>query len=606
MNNHIFKHKKQCNKKALLNIFFVTTLACVLVPITKADTLGDPQLLNDDDQKATKQKDSKRLGICGKKELLDEVRLNIKTNLMSLKLANLLENGFEPILYGDERQIKRLKSKNMGCNSGNFAENAQCLYDKIKDQNLKTEFGTFAKRLAKANMTFDAEVVNINSCSVRGVTFIFDSGDKITYNYTDIGHTPKAYSNKTLELITFETKGQNASVNSNFVPYAAMLADIDNYYNGKGVMINNALKGGCPNGNYTIPSNSKTKQEKVYSCAGGLYKAGILKEISKQKIKNEEKDNIIVFYYSHSGGALIERKYALSKYVDEQEYEAVGQNTNLYAKAYQKAVSKIKAPTPNKAEKDLEKFKEQALSSFDPSNVAQSVLEKLINDEWQAYIQVQDYNAGKQTKAPDKETLQKAKSYQQKEEKQQKQLADMMKISQEWNNKILAYKQKLEEETKKEYDKMLESYQKPQLDTPEQILAYITKEKIEPIYERISTQNLMIERDDEDSEFYTKCEFVEEACNAKLQTGCRVIGKKCGVIWNDNSPKKGMGEEYQITYKDLIDKSYFKDNVNAELDLLLKQRKEDNATKKVESTPPKPEPAPQEQKIIQPIDILRF
>ena len=188
----------------------------------------------------------------------------------------------------------------------------------------------------------------------------------------------------------------------------------------------------------------------------------------------------------------------------------------------------------------------------------------------------------------------------------------MMKISKEWNDKILDYKQKLEEETKKEYQKMLESYQKPRLDTEEQILAFIKKEKIEPIYESVETEDLKI-IDGED--FYTKCEPIEETCNAKFKTGCKIIGKKCGVVWNNNAPRKGTGDEYKATYKELIDKSHYKEVINAKLDTFTQESKpkeKDASTEEKESKNTKKSkdskdsaPTIQEQ-ILQPIDILRF
>lgn len=105
-------------------------------------------------------------------------------------------------------------------------------------------------------------------------------------------------------------------------------------------------------------------------------------------------------------------------------------------------------------------------------------------------------------------------------------------------------------------------------------------------------------------EFYSKCEPIEETCNAKFQTGCKIIGKKCGVVWNNNSPKKGLGGEYKTKYKELIDKSHFKDEINANLDALNPsntEKKESN----LEPQKAEPTPTPQEQ-ILQPIDILRL
>ena len=590
--------------KKIQNLAF--KLACVGVFTQSALAIENLQTLDENDKKAQESKKSKELGVCGKKSLLDEVRLNIKNNLLNLKMAHLLEKGSTPFpsvdSSGYEATIKRLRSINMGCDSRSYAESAQCLYNKLKDEKLKADFGEFAKRLSKINMTFDAQAMSRDLCSVRGISVVFDGGDKASYDKVDVGYTPRAYNDKSVELISFSTSTQGTNINSKFAPFASIITDIENYYSGRGVMINNSLRGGCPNGNYTTTLNPKDKLSQVYSCAGGLFRSGITKEISKEKLKNkEEKDNIVIAHYQSSGGALIVRKYAITKYIDEQRFNSIGQNKELYTKAYQRASQRIKPPTPSKAEKDLEKFKEQALSGFNPDNIAQNTLEKVIDEDWQAYQEVQDYNAKRTTKAPDEKTLKMAKAYQQKEEKQQKQLAEMMKISQEWNNKILAYKQKLEEETKKEYAKILQSYQEPRIDTEEQILAFIKKEKLTPIYESIETADLRIVGGEE---FYSKCEPIEETCNAKFQTGCKIIGKKCGVVWNNNSPKKGMGGEYKTKYKELIDKSHFKDEINANLDAL-----NPSSTEKKESKPEpqkaEPTPAPQEQ-ILQPIDILRF
>lgn len=590
--------------KKIQNLAF--KLACLGVFTQSALAIENLQALNENDKKAQESKKSKELGVCGKKSLLDEVRLNIKNNLLNLKMAHLLEKGSTPFpsvdSSGYEATIKRLRSINMGCYARSYAESAQCLYNKLKDEKLKADFGEFAKRLSKINMTFDAQEMSRDLCSVRGISVVFDGGDKASYDKVDVGYTPRAYNDKSVELISFSTSTQGTNINSKFAPFASIITDIENYYSGRGVMINNSLRGGCPNGNYTTTLNPKDKLSQVYSCAGGLFRSGITKEISKEKLKNkEEKDNIVIAHYQSSGGALIVRKYAITKYIDEQRFNSIGQNKELYTKAYQKASQRIKPPTPSKAEKDLEKFKEQALSGFNPDNIAQNTLEKVIDEDWQAYQEVQDYNAKRTTKAPDEKTLKMAKAYQQKEEKQQKQLAEMMKISQEWNNKILAYKQKLEEETKKEYAKILQSYQEPRIDTEEQILAFIKKEKLTPIYESIETADLRIVGGEE---FYSKCEPIEETCNAKFQTGCKIIGKKCGVVWNNNSPKKGLGGEYKTKYKELIDKSHFKDEINANLDAL-----NPSSTEKKESKPEpqkaEPTPAPQEQ-ILQPIDILRF
>ena len=599
--------RKNYFQRQMLKLACVVAIAFTTYLNAQNTDIQNLQEAQDTDKKATK--DSSRLGICGKKDLLDNIRTNIKNNLMQLKVAHLLENGYAPLPSGDELKIKRLKTTKMGCELNSYAEVAQCLHSKIKDENLKAEFGTFAKRLHKANISFDIEKMDIMLCSVRGITLALDNGDKVKYTTTDIGYIPKVFNDKSLELIAFGLKEQIFHLNSNFVPLASMLADIDSYYNGRGLVINNSLKGGCPNGAYTFTIN-KDKLSKAYNCAGGVFRNGVEKEITKEKTKNVEKENVIIVHYSQNNGVLIKKKYALSKYIDEQEYNAVGQNTNLYAKAYQKAVQKIKAPTPNKAQKDLEKFKEQALSGFDPSNVAQNTLEKVIDEEWQAYQEVQSYNAGKTKNAPDNDTQKKAKSYQQKEEKYQKQLAQMMKTSKEWNDKVLDYKQKLEEETKKEYQKMLESYQKPRLDTEEQILAFIKKEKIEPIYESVETEDLKIV-DGED--FYTKCVPIEETCNAKFKTGCKIIGKKCGVVWNNNAPRKGTGDEYKATYKELIDKSHYKEAINAKLDTLKPaqeskpKEKDTNQEAKTRKSKDSKEstPATQDQ-ILQPIDILRF
>lgn len=590
--------------KKIQNIAF--KLVCVGVFTQSALAIENLQSLDENDKKAQESKKSKELGVCGKKSLLDEVRLNIKNNLLNLKMAHLLEKGSTPFpsvdSSGYEATIKRLRGVNMGCDARSYAESAQCLYNKLKDEKLKADFGEFAKRLSKINMTFDAQAMSRDLCSIRGISVVFDGGDKASYDKVDVGHTPRAYNDKSVELISFSTSTQGTNINSKFAPFASIITDIENYYSGRGVMINNSLRGGCPNGSYTTTLNPKDKISQVYSCAGGLFRSGITKEISKEKLKNkDEKDNIVIAHYQSSGGTLIVRKYAITKYIDEQRFNSIGQNKELYTKAYQKASQRIKPPTPSKAEKDLEKFKEQALSGFNPDNIAQNTLEKVIDEDWQAYQEVQDYNAKRTTKVPDEKTLKMAKAYQQKEEKQQKQLAEMMRISQEWNNKILAYKQKLEEETKKEYAKILQSYQEPRIDTEEQILAFIKKEKLTPIYESIETADLRIVGGEE---FYSKCEPIEETCNAKFQTGCKIIGKKCGVVWNNNSPKKGLGGEYKTKYKELIDKSHFKDEINANLDALnpsSTEKKESN----LEPQKAEPTPTPQEQ-ILQPIDILRF
>lgn len=590
--------------KKIQNLAF--KLVCLGVFTQSALAIENLQSLDENDKKAQESKKSKELGVCGKKSLLDEVRLNIKNNLLNLKMAHLLEKGSTPFpsvdSSGYEATIKRLRSINMGCDARSYAESAQCLYNKLKDEKLKADFGEFAKRLSKINMTFDAQAMSRDLCSIRGISVVFDGGDKASYDKVDVGHTPRAYNDKSVELISFSTSTQGTNINSKFAPFASIITDIENYYSGRGVMINNSLRGGCPNGSYTTTLNPKDKISQVYSCAGGLFRSGITKEISKEKLKNkDEKDNIVIAHYQSSGGTLIVRKYAITKYIDEQRFNSIGQNKELYTKAYQKASQRIKPPTPSKAEKDLEKFKEQALSGFNPDNIAQNTLEKVIDEDWQAYQEVQDYNAKRTTKAPDEKTLKMAKAYQQKEEKQQKQLAEMMRISQEWNNKILAYKQKLEEETKKEYAKILQSYQEPRIDTEEQILAFIKKEKLTPIYESIETADLRIVGGEE---FYSKCEPIEENCSAKFQTGCKIIGKKCGVVWNNNSPKKGLGGEYKTKYKELIDKSHFKDEINANLDALNPsgtEKKESN----LEPQKAEPTPTPQEQ-ILQPIDILRF
>ncbi|RDU55197.1 hypothetical protein [Helicobacter sp. MIT 01-3238] len=590
--------------KKIQNLAF--KLACVGVFTQSALAIENLQSLDENDKKAQESKKSKELGVCGKKSLLDEVRLNIKNNLLNLKMAHLLEKGSTPFPSVDsseyEATIKRLRSINMGCDARSYSESAQCLYNKLKDEKLKADFGEFAKRLSKINMTFDAQAMSRDLCSVRGISVVFDGGDKASYDKVDVGYTPRAYNDKGVELISFSTSTQGTSINSKFAPFASIITDIENYYSGRGVMINNSLRGGCPNGSYTTTLNPKDKLSQVYSCAGGLFRSGITKEISKEKLKNkDEKDNIVIAHYQSSGGALIVRKYAITKYIDEQRFNSIGQNKELYTKAYQKASQRIKPPTLSKAEKDLEKFKEQALSGLNPDNIAQNTLEKVIDEDWQAYQEVQDYNAKRTTKVPDEKTLKMAKAYQQKEEKQQKQLAEMRRISQEWNNKILAYKQKLEEETKKEYAKILQSYQEPRIDTEEQILAFIKKEKLTPIYESIETADLRIVGGEE---FYSKCEPIEETCNAKFQTGCKIIGKKCGVVWNNNSPKKGLGGEYKTKYKELIEKSHFKDEINANLDALnpsSTEKKESN----LEPQKAEPAPTPQEQ-ILQPIDILRF
>lgn len=590
--------------KKIQNLAF--KLACIGAFTQSVFALENLQALDETDKKASESKKPNELGICGKKSLLDEVRLNIKNNLLNLKMAHLLEKGSTPLpsvdSNGYESTIKRLRSVNMGCDARSYAESAQCLYNKLKDEKLKADFGEFAKRLAKINMTFDAQAMSRDLCSIRGITIAFEGSDKASYNKVDVGYTPRAYNDKSVELISFSHSTQGTNINSKFAPFASIITDIENYYSGRGVMINNSLKGGCPNGNYTTNLNTKDKLSQVYSCAGGLFRSGITKEISKEKLKNkEEKDNIVIAHYQSNSGALIVRKYAITKYIDEQRFNSIGQNKELYTKAYQKASQRIKPPTPNKAEKDLEKFKEQALSGFNPDNVAQNMLEKVIDEDWQAYQEVQDYNAKRTTKAPDEKTLKMAKAYQQKEEKQQKQLAEMMRISQEWNNKILAYKQKLEEETKKEYEKIIQSYQEPRIDTEEQILAFIKKEKLTPIYESVETADLRIVGGEE---FYSKCEPIEETCNAKFQTACKIIGKKCGVVWNNNSPKKGLGGEYKAKYKELIDKSYFKDEINASLDALNPSNTEKKESKP-EPQKAEPAPAPQDQ-ILQPIDILRF
>lgn len=590
--------------KKIQNLAF--KLACIGAFTQSVFALENLQALDETDKKASESKKPDELGICGKKSLLDEVRLNIKNNLLNLKMAHLLEKGSTPLpsvdSNGYESTIKRLRSVNMGCDARSYAESAQCLYNKLKDEKLKADFGEFAKRLAKINMTFDAQAMSRDLCSIRGITIAFEGSDKASYDKVDVGYTPRAYNDKSVELISFSHSTQGTNINSKFAPFASIITDIENYYSGRGVMINNSLKGGCPNGNYTTNLNTKDKLSQVYSCAGGLFRSGITKEISKEKLKNkEEKDNIVIAHYQSNGGALIVRKYAITKYIDEQRFNSIGQNKELYTKAYQKASQRIKPPTPSKAEKDLEKFKEQALSGFNPDNVAQNMLEKVIDEDWQAYQEVQDYNAKRTTKAPDEKTLKMAKAYQQKEEKQQKQLAEMMRISQEWNNKILAYKQKLEEETKKEYEKIIQSYQEPRIDTEEQILAFIKKEKLTPIYESVETADLRIVGGEE---FYSKCEPIEETCNAKFQTACKIIGKKCGVVWNNNSPKKGLGGEYKVKYKELIDKSYFKDEINANLDALNPSNIEKKESK---PEPQKAEPAPaQQDQILQPIDILRF
>lgn len=467
--------------KKIQNLAF--KLVCVGVFTQSALAIENLQSLDENDKKAQESKKSKELGVCGKKSLLDEVRLNIKNNLLNLKMAHLLEKGSTPFpsvdSSGYEATIKRLRSINMGCDARSYAESAQCLYNKLKDEKLKADFGEFAKRLSKINMTFDAQAMSRDLCSVRGISVVFDGGDKASYDKVDVGYTPRAYNDKSVELISFSTSTQGTNINSKFAPFASIITDIENYYSGRGVMINNSLRGGCPNGSYTTTLNPKDKLSQVYSCAGGLFRSGITKEISKEKLKNkDEKDNIVIAHYQSSGGALIVRKYAITKYIDEQRFNSIGQNKELYTKAYQKASQRIKPPTPSKAEKDLEKFKEQALSGLNPDNIAQNTREKVIDEDWQAYQEVQDYNAKRTTKAPDEKTLKMAKAYQQKEEKQQKQLAEMMRISQEWNNKILAYKQKLEEETKKEYAKILQSYQEPRIDTEEQILAFIKKKKV--------------------------------------------------------------------------------------------------------------------------------
>lgn len=581
-------------------------LACIGIFAQNSLALENLQALEENDKQAPEQKKSKELGICGKKSLLDEVRLNIKNNLLNLKMAHLLEKGSTPLpsvdSSGYEATMKRLKSINMGCDARSYSESAQCHYNKLKDEKLKADFGEFAKRLSKINITFDARLMSRDLCSIRGISIVFDGGDKASYDKVDVGYTPRAYNDKSVELISFSSSTQGTNINSKFAPFASIITDIEHYYSGRGIVINNSLRGGCPNGNYTTTLNPKDKLSQVYSCAGGLFRSGITKEISKEKLKNkEEKDNIVIAHYQSSGGALIVRKYAITKYIDGQRYSSIGEKTELYAKAYQKAIQRIKPPTPSKAEKDLEKFKEQALSSFNPDNIAQNTLEKIIDEDWQAHQEVQDYNAKRTTKVPDEKTLKMAKAYQQKEEKQQKQLAEMMKISQEWNNKILAYKQKLEEEIKKEYANILHSYQEPRIDTEEQILAFIKKEKLTPIYESIETADLRIVDGDG---FYAKCEPIEETCNAKFQTGCKIIGKKCGVVWNNNSPKKGLGNEYKTKYKELIDKSYFKDEINANLDALNPSGTEKKETK---PEPQKAEPAPAlQEQILQPIDILRF
>lgn len=590
--------------KKIQNLAF--KLACVGVFTQSALAIENLQSLDENDKKVQESKKSKELGVCGKKSLTDEVKLNIKNNLLNLKMAHLLEKGSTPFpsvdSSGYEATIKRLRSINMGCDARSYAESAQCLYNKLKDEKLKADFGEFAKRLSKINMTFDAQAMSRDLCSIRGISVVFDGGDKASYDKVDVGYIPRAYNDKSVELISFSTSTQGTNINSKFAPFASIITDIENYYSGRGVMINNSLRGGCPNGSYTTTLNPKDKLSQVYSCAGGLFRSGITKEISKEKLKNkDEKDNIVIAHYQSSGGALIVRKYAITKYIDEQRFNSIGQNKELYTKAYQKASQRIKPPTPSKAEKDLEKFKEQALSGFNLDNIAQNILEKVIDEDWQAYQEVQDYNAKRTTKAPDEKTLKMAKAYQQKEEKQQKQLAEMMRISQELNNKILAYKQKLEEETKKEYAKILQSYQEPRIDTEEQILAFIKKEKLTPIYESIETADLRIVGGEE---FYSKCEPIEETCNAKFQTGCKIIGKKCGVVWNNNSPKKGLGGEYKTKYKELIDKSHFKDEINANLDALNPSSTEKKESK-LEPQKAEPTPTPQEQ-ILQPIDILRF
>lgn len=599
---HRVKNSKTFNKIQTLAF----KLACIGIFAQNSLALENLQALEENDKQAPEQKKSKELGICGKKSLLDEVRLNIKNNLLNLKMAHLLEKGSTPLpsvdSSGYEATMKRLKSINMGCDARSYSESAQCHYNKLKDEKLKADFGEFAKRLSKINITFDARLMSRDLCSIRGISIVFDGGDKASYDKVDVGYTPRAYNDKSVELISFSSSTQGTNINSKFAPFASIITDIEHYYSGRGIVINNSLRGGCPNGNYTTTLNPKDKLSQVYSCAGGLFRSGITKEISKEKLKNkEEKDNIVIAHYQSSGGALIVRKYAITKYIDGQRYSSIGEKTELYAKAYQKAIQRIKPPTPSKAEKDLEKFKEQALSSFNIDNIAQNTLERIIDEDWQAYQEVQDYNAKRTTKAPDEKTLKMAKAYQQKEEKQQKQLAEMMKISQEWNNKILAYKQKLEEEIKKEYANILHSYQEPRIDTEEQILAFIKKEKLTPIYESIETADLRIVDGDG---FYAKCEPIEETCNAKFQTGCKIIGKKCGVVWNNNSPKKGLGNEYKTKYKELIDKSYFKDEINANLDALNPSSTEKKESK-LEPQKAEPTPAPQEQ-ILQPIDILRF
>ena len=85
------------------------------------------------------------------------------------------------------------------------------------------------------------------------------------------------------------------------------------------------------------------------------------------------------------------------------------------------------------------------------------------------------------------------------------------------------------------------------------------------------------------------------------------------MVWNNNAPRKGTGDEYKATYKELIDKSHYKEAINAKLDTLKPaqeskpKEKDTNQEAKTRKSKDSKEstPATQEQ-ILQPIDILRF
>ena len=152
----------------MLKLACVATLAFATYLNAQNTDTQNLQEIQDSDKKTTK--DSSRLGICGKKDLLDNIRANIKNNLMQLKVAHLLENGYAPLPSGDELKIKRLKAIKMGCELNSYAEVAQCLHSKFKDEKLKAEFESFAKRLMPCDM-----FAEINTGTLLAASSIFKS-----------------------------------------------------------------------------------------------------------------------------------------------------------------------------------------------------------------------------------------------------------------------------------------------------------------------------------------------------------------------------------------------------------------------------------------------